>query len=480
LVATCLAVLLAANLAFLAIRLADWKVPRDQLASSVMHAFLIGAVPPNSVTHPKLLGFDQASDCMALELAVLGNVTPVKNALLPRTLESDGGTGAMAKAVDPCAQLSLSLRNPTAMTARMGITGARPISTADLLAANGGPGGNYARFWHRGSTAAALALTAMSLEDYRSFLLLATLGLVALAAVVATKNGEDTLFALAPLLVVTFFFEGQEGYGQLVSYGPAQIACWIICCMTLAMRNNGLRTLCALATLAGAAEAFTDMMISEPLTAATFLVVAASVAAPRWREAGLRVSFGEAACILAAWTWGLAGSMVSKIAMTVVATRSLDAATSFVCQIVYRAGTFDPRMEQGLHEGTSRAGLFGHNLMSLWDQTWRLGWSSTQMDLSSYGFAALAAIGMVFATRRLLLAGRGRSALSAGMGYVVASVSILCWYLLFPEHTWNHTFFMVRPLAIWLAAGWGVGLCVPSGDLPERRSLGQTGIVSES
>lgn len=175
----------------------------------------------------------------------------------------------------------------------------------------------YTRFWHGQASLAAAALTVLPLDGYRALLLIITLALIGLTAVLAALKDPKLLVGLAPLLVLSFVLDGQMGYGQLVSYAPAQIACWAMAAFLIVQRDRlTTRHIILLAVLAGCLEAFLDQMISIPLVAGIFLVVVAAVSVPRWRSQAFFTTVAEAASFGVAWAFGLVGTYVAKLTLT--------------------------------------------------------------------------------------------------------------------------------------------------------------------
>jgi len=68
----------------------------------------------------------------------------------------------------------------------------------------------YTRFWHGQSTALGLGLMLVPLDGYRSFLLIATLALITIAAVAAALKAPRQLACLAPLFFVSYLFSGKR------------------------------------------------------------------------------------------------------------------------------------------------------------------------------------------------------------------------------------------------------------------------------
>lgn len=117
----------------------------------------------------------------------------------------------------------------------------------------------------------------------------------------------------------------------------------------------------------------------------------------------------------------------------------------------------------GLHpeDGASWLGLIGQNVYRLATNFWRLGYTDRQPELVSAAIAGIAIVGWLWAAWRAARALRDRqlrASLVNGAGYIAASLFLLAWVAVFPEHTWRHDWMMVRSAMIWVAAGWGWAL----------------------
>ena len=292
-----------------------------------------------------------------------------------------------------------------------------------------------------------------------------TLGLIAATAVCAALAGPRLLIALAPLLVASFTFDGQIGYGQLLSYGPAAIATWSVALALLLGRNRMTdeRMVC-FAVTAGAVEAFFDQMISVPLAAAIFVVIAGTITADP-RNSPTR-SLARMSGIAAAWGCGLVGSYAIKLGLStlVLGHGVLD---DFIRQFAYRAGTIDPEIGLDPADHVSRLGTVVLALVRGGKHIWRLGYTDSP-GLLNYAVEIVGAAGWALAATSFISATRERRAalLDCGAGYIAASLVVAAWFVLFPEHVLRHTF-TARVFLIWIIGGWG-WLCsarmAPRGD----------------
>jgi hypothetical protein len=324
----------------------------------------------------------------------------------------------------------------------------------------------YTRFWHGQSTVLGVALLFLPVDGYRSLLLLLTLALIAASAAAAAQKGPRVLLALAPLFLVSFLLSGQTHYGQLVSYGPAQIACWAMVLLLIALWERlSLGKWLVLATVAGALEAFLDMMISIPLVAGIFLTVAGTLLA--LRATALRSAIGSMFGLAGAWSFGFVASYAAKLAMTSAVLGWRAVLSPFFTQLSFRVGTADAQTR--MPDDLSRPGMLWANIDLLTRDLWHLGYTNAYSETASQLLWWLAVAGWIYALWRLALGCRkseAPSTLIAGAGYVGASAFVLAWVALFPEHTWRHSWIMVRMAVIWIAAGWGWALT----DLARRRT----------
>ena len=438
-----LATLLLVNGCFLAIRLGDGLLARDHISSALLKGFERGAMGVNPYPRNVLAGRDGYSDCITAQIAVLGDRTLLKNALAPR-LMSQEQVGHASNQHNACEELLQYLDGS-----------AQPL-----------PGATYTRFWHGAATALNMALLALPLDGYKALLLDLTLGLIAATAVCAALAGKRLLAALAPLLLASFAFGGQVGYAQLISYGPAAIATW---CMALALiveRNRmSDERVVRFAVTAGALEAFFDQMISVPLAAGIFVVVAGAITAER--GGGPAQGLSRVGGIVIAWGCGLIGSYAIKLGLSVVVLGP-SALSEFVQQIAYRAGTVDAEIGLSPAAPVSRVTVVGLAMLRSLVNIWRLGYTDAP-GMFCVTIAALGITGWVFAATSLIAALRERRAgvfLNCGAGYIAASLVIVAWFVLFPEHVARHSF-TVRAALIWIIGGWGWFLCgrlTPSAD----------------
>jgi hypothetical protein len=432
-------------------------VDRVSLASAINLGLSQGTL---NGTESKWRGYDHYSDCISLELALLGNDTAITDALAPRLLSPEGaGPRAELPVRDRCKELKAWLLRPEVVRFQFGETGSRPIPDVTFRSADRGKGEPYPRFWHGHASFAALALPAVGLADYQALLLMGTLGLIAAAGALAGASGPSVLLGFAPLLVVSFAFSGELGYAQSVSYGPCQIAAWAIVCVLIARRARWTTGgLCALGVVAGSLEAFLDQMISVPLLAATFLAAVGAVSGQRWRGFTISRTASELCAVATSWVFGLVGTYVTKMLLTAVVIGWDASVGSFVQQLSLRSGTIDPQMvSSGLH-AVSRTGLFLHNFLLLGDDVGRISPLEISGPDGEVFLLCLGGAGWVLAAVRLgsdVFAGRGRESLVAQAGYLSATLFALGWLFAFPEHAWVHPHFMARLLTVFLFAGWG-------------------------
>jgi hypothetical protein len=128
----------------------------------------------------------------------------------------------------------------------------------------------------------------------------------------------------------------------------------------------------------------------------------------------------------------------------------------FLTQLSFRVGTADAQTR--MPNDLSRPGMLWANIDLLSREFWHLGYTSAFSEPASNALWWLAVAGWIYAVWRLAKAVRNKDAartLIAGAGYLGASAFVVAWVALFPEHTWRHSWIMVRMAAIWIAGGWG-------------------------
>lgn len=436
-IALCVAVALAANAVFLLVRLADWAIPRETIGERIREAFADGSLGLFSYPPGVMSGADQYTDCVSMQIAVIGNTTMWTNALAPRIVSPENVTpGQAARKINRNVELKVFL------------DGDIREETMDT----------YTRFWHGQSTLFGLASLFLPIEGYRALLLMLTLALIAASAVAAALQGPRLLWSLAPLFLISFLLGGQTHYGQLLSYGPAQVVCWAIV-LFLIVRHERLSFVpwLMIATLAGALEAFSDMMISVPLVAAIFLVVSGTLLAKRWTS--LREAAGWMVSLTVAWSFGFVATYAAKLALTCAALGWRAVLGPFLTQLKFRVSLSDPEM--GMPEDATWFDMIFENIDLLTKRVWHLGYTNRQTEFASELFVWLALAGWLYALWRFAMAarkGRSSASLMAGAGYLAGSAFVLAWVAAFPEHTWRHSWIMVRMTVIWVAAGWGWAL----------------------
>lgn len=431
-------VVLAANCLFVATRLASTFIPKWQIAAALRTGFEDGSMSRDPYSRDAFRGRDQYSDCITAQVAVVGDDNRARDAFVPRILSKEQVEADLIPIKhNACAELEDHLK---------GTLGHPPEAT-------------YERFWHGAASAFAVAAMLVPIDGYRGFLLVATLGLIALCGIAAALKDRRGLTALAPLLAIAFVFGGQVGFGQLLSYGPAAIAVWTLAgAMIVRQDRIGPRGLALCAVLAGTLEAFFDQMISTPLAAGIFLIVAGTIAQQRWPVSSLRAACFRMAAFTGAWSLGLVGSYACKLALS-AGVSGWAALQEFAVQLSFRLGTADPELGLPVGHGISRFGLFGENVMRMLGASWRLTYSGN--DEGGLGALLLMWIGLagwLIAALRFYeawKAGRGKPMLISGLPYIFACTCFAIWVLAFPEHTWRHAFFMARSGLIWVAGGWG-------------------------
>jgi hypothetical protein len=326
----------------------------------------------------------------------------------------------------------------------------------------GDQGSTYTRFWHGSASLVAAALTVLPVDGYRALLLNTTLALIGLSAVLAALNGLPMLLGIAPLLVLSFLLDGQFGYGQLVSHAPTQIASWAMAAFLIGWQSRlTTRKIILLAILLGCVQSFFDLLINVPLPASIFLVVATAVSLPRWRSQPFSVAASGSVGFGLAWGFGFLGSCVAKLALTAAVLGWGAVISPFIEQLRFRTGLVDPEKGLAVEDHASWVGMIGRNVYNLGANFWRLGYTDGRPNVVSAIIAVIALVGWGWAACRIIRALRRhhiRVMLINGTGYVAASLLVLAWVAVFPEHTWRHAFFMVRSAMIWIAGGWGWAL----------------------
>ncbi len=450
-IAAWLTVLLLANAVFLAIRVADVLLPRPAIEAALGEGFASGGLGPANYSTSHLLGIDQYTDCTSMQIAVLGNTPALRNALAPRL--ASGESPLPGEAAPPTRYRCAELREALDGTLRI----------------EGEP--TYTRFWHGQSTLLALALQVLPLDGYRALLLDLGLGLIALAAVLAALRGRRVLVCLAPLLLASFVLGGQFGFGQLVSHAPGQIVAWAMAVVLIARWDRlGEPTIRRLAVLAGALEAFFDMMIGQPFAVSLFLIVAGTLSLAAARPPGLARAAAATFARAMAWGFGLAGSFGLKLLLTASVLGGEAVFGPFLAQLRLRTGIADP--QAGLAAG-SWADAVGRDILLLANEASNLGYTAGGSGPASAMIVAAGLAGWLWLAdraRRAWRDGRLGTLLANGTGYGAAALLFLAWVAIFPEHTWRHAWFMVRAASVWLFGGWGWALTdlVLSGWMPTR------------
>ena len=428
--------LLALNAVFLAIRFGDNLVPKSVVRAQLSAGFASGAFSPDAEPRNMFLGHDQGSDCNTAQLAVLGGEDAIRDAIAPRVLVTpDAHPERRSPHIEVCGDLKHYLDG-----------GYRNV-----------PDFTYTRFWQGQASFLAAALTVLPVDGYRALLLNLTLGLIALAGVLAARTRPPLLTSLAPLLATSFLFDGQMSFGHLFSHGPAHLALWSFAVSMIALRDRmALQPMLLLAIASGATEAFVDQLISVPLIAGSFLVVGGTVLQSRSparspREAAIRMGI-----LAAAWFFGFAGSYAIKLLLSValLGKAPLDA---FVSQLAYRAGTTDPDLGFAAELHASRLQMLGHVWMQLTHEIWKLGYGDRRTaDFVNFIIFLPALYGWANASRiAVQRKGRERAAfITAGAPYWAAAALLILWVAALPEHTLHHGF-MERSFILLLVGGWG-------------------------
>lgn len=436
----CILLLLAANALFLGIRLADNLVPKAAVAASLREGYADGSMTTESYPTNMLVGRDQYSDCIAAQLAVLGGTDVASDAVAPRLLSPEQ-VGADMRPIRqyPCRAL------------KTWVEGRYPET----------PTATYTRFWQGSASALALGLSIMPVSAYRALLLLAALALIGLTAVLAALADKRLLIGLSPLLLASLLFGGQIGYGQLFSYGPPQIALWLFAAAMIGWRRHMTQDrLILLAVLCGASEAFLDQIISVPMIACSFLIIAGLVSHHRDGLPTVRQAALNMAVLACAWVFGFAGTYAMKLLLS-VALLGWGPLHDFLQQLAFRAGTVDPEFGYNADHSPSRLTLLWVDILALAGNFWRLGFAGDDSGILNYAALLAGAGGWVAAIfRRASGTGDDRPrSLAAGMPYIAAALFLLLWVIALPEHTMRHAFFMVRSAMIWLIGGWGWLVC---------------------
>lgn len=415
-----LALLVVLNCGFLGLRLAQTFIPKQAIIEEVRRGVRLGTLSWDDYPSNYLIGFDQWTDCLALELASVGADTRLTEALAPEVLSPTNAAG----------------RCPALVGFVYG--GFRPSEPY-----------TYTRFWHGYSTVLAYALQVMPLQAYRGLLSMLCYGAVAFAACAAALAGARILRMLLPLLVAGFAFTGLPQFGPLVSHSPAFIAMWTLAGVLLLMRQrlSSLGVL-GMALLFGALEAFLDAMILCPLSAGLAVIFANAAYLERLDRAPFRqIALFNGAVVLA-WGLGFAGTYIFKLAATMAVLGFDPVITPFIDQLMLRMGPAS--------EGAST--FFGR----LYDNLWRIGYGDHDRGDDQAGIAAgllvtVMAVGWASAIARFVGSWRRGAPgfrLGGAFGFLLASAMLLGWCVVFREHTARHAFFVVRTTILWIAGGW--------------------------
>lgn len=439
LVVGCALILVGLNIAFTLVRLLDNAVDKQVVAAALRSAFATGSFGTDPYPLDTLQGFDRYSDCITAQVAAIGAPSWLEDALAPRIVSPEQvGPDFRARLHNVCLELKQVVDR-----------------TLDRE-----PSETYTRFWHGAASVFSAAMLLLPVDGYRALLLDATLGLIALCAILAALRDRALLGALAPLLLMSFVFGGQMSYGHLISYGPATIVAWLVAALIIRCEHRlGHRGLIYLASAAGALEAFFDQIISVPLAVSIFLIVAGLVSVPRWLGRGSGAAAIDVAAYATAWLFGFGGSYVIKLALS-IAVLGTEAFRAFVDQLSYRAGTIDLELGFDASHPVTRIEIVGQGIVGLISNVWRLFYANSS-DAALVGLT-VTAIGMLgwcaacLGAARAFRGGDGARFAIGGAPYLAAAIFLAVWVFALPEHTMRHGFFMVRATVIWLCGGWGV------------------------
>lgn len=423
------ALLAALNISFLLVRVAGTYLPKDTIEAALATAFGRGTATTEDYPVNPLVGLDQYTDCVSFELALLGNDGVFAEALAPRLLQD---VRASYRCVHLARYLDGVYRPDRAWT--------------------------YTRFWQGQATLTAAMLQVFSLGYYRTILVMLCYASIGFAGLCVAHARPERLFVLAPLFALAFALSGIAAFGSLVSHAPPFIALWVVVgVMVLRRPRLNWGSVFIFGVVAGAIEAYLDMLMLVPFSAAIFVLFANAAFHDRLRELRPRDVWIFNAAATAAWACGFLGTYVFKIGFTIALLGWEPVMTPLTDQLTLHLGTVNSAV--GLHEASglaSRLALLGRNLVKLGGNLWRLGYAEGSLAASAI-IAVLALFGWLAASVFFVGAfrrGRGSEALANGAGFIAASSIVMVWFALLPEHTFVHAWFMVRATVVWIAAGW--------------------------
>lgn len=403
------------NGSFLAIRVGGSFLPKAPIAEQVQRGLRLGVLSTEDYPGNYLLGIDQYTDCVALELALTPSSAVLEQALAPRVLSLPDVPGRCATLAD---FVSGKFRSDEVY--------------------------RYTRFWHGYATVTAAALQVFPLRAYRGLLTMLCYGAIAFAAACAAFAARRTVLALLPLFVGSFAFSEIDQLGASLSHAPAFVALWAFAGVILLFRERlSFAGLLTIVLCMGATEAFLDSMILCPLSAALALIAAGCAREDRIGTGGWQRALGFYAAVLGAWCLGFLGTYLCKLAFTIAILGVDPVIVPFVQQLRLR-----------MAPGPQQPGSY---LGALYSNLWRMSYGDAVPQAAALGLLTVGGLGWLCALGRAGIArrrGAGWAGFVEGAGFVAATLVVLAWFTLFREHTWRHAFFMVRVTIIGLTAGW--------------------------
>jgi hypothetical protein len=407
--------LLLINTAFLVLRIAGTLVPKAPIAMEVTRGLESAAFAREDYPANSMIGADQWTDCLAFEIALAKGPTTFIEALAPSVLSDPMSDTRCAAVVDYVGG----------------------DYTTDAMF-------DYSRFWHGYSTLMSVALQVMPLGTYRGLLTMLCYGAIMFVGSAAGLADRQTLIVMLPLLAIGLAGSAIYEYGALVSHSPAFIAMWTLSGLVLLLKDRlSFQGLLLFAATFGMIEAFLDAMILCPLSA-TLAIIFCNVAKLRpLQRASLREITLFNMGLVCAWSFGFIGTYISKLALTIPVLGFHRVIDPFISQLLLR---MSPAGETPLSF-----------LRALAEQSYRLAYAEYHIHYGEALVILASATGWACAVAAFVRSGTTgtwRGMLAVGSGFIIASLFVLSWFLVFPEHTINHAWVMVRVTIVWIAGGW--------------------------
>jgi hypothetical protein len=417
-----LLVVLTANVLFLAVNLAGWAAPAEPLLERVRTAFATGDLLYDDWRpFDRWRGYNQYNDCIILLLA------------------TDRSAPLLSRAVGPV--ITSRGRSYSGYCETLAeVARAEPVVAKYRRA-------RYARYWHGYVPVTVALLQVLELERARH-VLKATVYAALLLLLVAAGGTHRGLRLVAGAIALTgLMFWGLPYFGQSPSHGPgdAFVILGIAALFVWREELSRISLLVPFCAAYGAGVVYLEFLTGLLPTAAGLLIptvylIAASrrmhgdPPGPAWRNAILA---------LLAFSLGAGLTFIMKQVFAV----------TFLGWDVMAAVMNQLQLWTGLRASSTVAPSDGRFFMPLMTV---LGKGAHVLTYGSKtGAAALFAASTLawVAAAWLALRSRERGRLSDFAAFAAGTAVIAGWILLFPSHTYVHTF-MVRMFMVPIALGW--------------------------